>query len=158
MVPIEELSTKTNIWGHFWSEYWYLTPCGGHTKRYSLLFGYSFWRNDLIICFKCLAALHHLMVKTWRLLAKHHYFWSFLIKIGKFDPPGCWYTGTPATVWYVILKRHYHASFLKCLCGCIVQINGSNWGVINKTLIFGVIFGQNMGIWPPVVVILWCIE
>ena len=31
-----------NIWGHFWSKYGYLTPCGGHTERYSLLFGDSF--------------------------------------------------------------------------------------------------------------------
>ena len=35
-----------------------------------------------------MSALYHLMVKTRMLLAKHQYFGSFLIKIGKFDPRG----------------------------------------------------------------------
>ena len=72
---------NANIWGHSQSKYWYLTPCGGHNERYSLLFGDSFWINCIIICFKCqnVAALHHLMVKTWMLLVKRQYlghFWS----------------------------------------------------------------------------------
>ena len=52
-----------------------------------------------MLCFKChnVAALHHLMVEIWELLSKHQYFGSFLIKIGKFDPPGytpMWSIGT----------------------------------------------------------------
>ena len=33
---------NSNVWGHFWSKYGYLTPCGRHTERYFLLFGDSF--------------------------------------------------------------------------------------------------------------------
>ena len=85
-------SKKQNakVLGIFGSKYGYFTPCGDRTGRYSLLFRDSFWRNDIIICFKChnVAALHHLMVKTWRLLAKHQYFGSFWSKNRQIKPSG----------------------------------------------------------------------
>ena len=106
---------NANIWGHSQSKYWYLTPCGGHNERYSLLFGDSFWRNCIIICFKChnVAALHHLMVKTWMLLAKRQYLGHFLS-----------YRDT--SYFLVTYFEETLSCFIsKVFCGCFVYLNGS---------------------------------
>ena len=62
-----------------------------------------------------------------------------------FWPPGSPCMGLPP-VMELILKIYHHALSWMYICGCFVQPNGSNWGVTSKTLIFGVIFCQNMGI------------
>ena len=133
---------NASIWCHFWSKYGYLNPCCGHTERYSLLFGDSFWRNDIIICFKChnVAALHHLMVKTWKLLTKNKYFRSFLIKIGKFDPRGVNIQG------HLLLFGNLFLETLSCIIYKVFLwlYCPTKWFKLrsfNKTLIVGVTFG-----------------
>jgi hypothetical protein len=79
---------NTNIWGHFSSTFWYLTP------------GVTIYRV------------------------------------------------TP-TVLQLILKKCHHALSWMYYCGYFALTNGPNWEVIWIIPIFGVIFCQNLGIWPP---------
>ena len=97
---------NANILGISGSKYRHLTPCGGHTERYSLLF----WTNTIMLSCKWhnAAALHHLMVSIPESLAKHQNFGSFLVEMGEFDPLVWSYIGRPPTVWWLILKRIYH--------------------------------------------------
>jgi hypothetical protein len=83
---------NTIIWGHFWSQYGYLTPRGDPILCYHLLFCHWFWRNTNLLCHEC-------------------------------------------------------------IFGYFAFSNGPDWEDIWIIPIFGVIFGQNLGIWPSGVTI-----
>ena len=79
MVQIEELWTKRLPLGIYGSKCGYLTPCGGHKERYSLLFWDSF--AIMIYCKShSMTALHHLMVEIWELLTTRQYLCHFRSK------------------------------------------------------------------------------
>ena len=58
------------------------------------------------------------------------------------------YRATP-TVFQLILNKYLHALFWMYFCGSFLLSNGPNLGVICVITVFGVILGQNWGIWPP---------
>ena len=66
-----------------------------------------------------------------------------------FDPPGSACIGLPPTVMQLILKKYHHTLSWMYICDCFALSNGSNREVLWIIPIFGVLFGQNMGIWPP---------
>ena len=70
-----------------------------------------------------------------------------------FDPPGCSYIGLPPTVLPLILKKYHYGLSWMYFCCYFVLSNHSNWEFICIIPVFEVIFGQNMGIWPPGVLI-----
>ena len=64
-----------------------------------------------------------------------------------FWPPGvCMYRVTPHC--YAINFEEITLSWMY-ICDCFALSNGSNREVLWIIPIFGVLFGQNMGIWPP---------
>ena len=139
--------------GIFGSKYGYWTPCGGLTERHSLLFGDSFWRYTIILCCKWhdVASLHHLMVKIWELLSKHHYFGSFFIKIGEFDPRGVHKCGRSVLVLdsfypYTVVFEFVWNGFL-----CMFDIFQGVKSV--KNCIFSLFFDKILPFNPP-----WCSE
>ena len=67
--------------------------------------------------------------------------------LGIWPPRVAIYRVTP-TVMQLILKNYHHSLFWIFLV-YFVLLNGPNWGVIYIIPIFGVVFGQNLGIWPP---------
>ena len=70
-------------------------------------------------------------------------------------PPGCTFIGFFPTVMELILKvQHQGLSKMYC-CGYFVLSNSTSWEYFSIISIFGVIFGQNLGIWPPGVPIYW---
>ena len=131
-----------------------LIYCGGHNEVYSLLFGDLFWINTIMICLKRhnVTDLHHLMLNIWELLEKHKYLCHFWSKQANVTPGVMIYRDTSYCL-VTNFKETLSCFISKVFCGCFVQPNGSNWRVINKTLIFCVFSGQNIGVWPPVVVI-----
>jgi hypothetical protein len=76
-----------------------------------------------------------------------------LVKNWVFDPPGLPYIGLTPTVLQLILKKYHHALSWMYFCGYFALSNGPNWEVICIIPIFGSIFGQKLGIWPPGVTI-----
>ena len=70
-----------------------------------------------------------------------------------FWPPGCSYIGLPPTVLPLILKKYHYGLSWMYFCCYFVLSNHSNWEFICIIPVFEVIFGQNMGIWPPGVLI-----
>ena len=67
---------------------------------------------------------------------------------------GIWPPGVPKyraipTVFKWILKKYHHALFWMYFCGYFLLSNGPNLGVICIIPVFGVVFCQNLGIWPP---------
>jgi hypothetical protein len=64
----------------------------------------------------------------------------------------CKIWASPA-VFQLIFKKYHHALSWMYFCGYFALSNGPNWEVIWIIPIFGVIFGQNLGIWPPAVTI-----
>ncbi len=64
-------------------------------------------------------------------------------------PTGWPYIGIPPTVWQFILKKYHHALLWMYFYGYFALSHGPNWEVICIIPIFGVIFGHNLGIWPP---------
>ena len=80
----------------------------------------------------------------------------FLVNFGQnvgFWPPGSLCMGLPPTVMQLILNKYHHTLSWMYICGCFVLSKCPNREVLWIIPMFGVIFGQNMGIWPPVVVI-----
>ena len=69
-------------------------------------------------------------------------------------PPGWPYIGfnTP-TVSPLIMKKYCHALSWMYFYSYLALSNGSNWEFICLIPIFVVIFGQNVGFWPPGVLI-----
>ena len=76
-----------------------------------------------------------------------------MVKIWVFDPLGCSYIGLPPTVLPLILKKYHYGLSWMYFCCYFVLSNHSNWEFICIIPVFEVIFGQNMGIWPPGVLI-----
>jgi hypothetical protein len=74
---------------------------------------------------------------------------SFLVKIWVFDPLGCSYIGLPPTVLPLIFNKYHYGLSWMYICCYFVLSNHSNWEFIYIIPVFEVIFGQNMGIWPP---------
>jgi hypothetical protein len=69
--------------------------------------------------------------------------------LGIWPSPGVTiYRDTP-TVWPLILKKSHHALSWMYFCGYFSLSNGANWEVICIIPIFGIIFSQKLGIWPP---------
>ena len=66
-----------------------------------------------------------------------------------FWPPGSPYMVLPPTVMQLILNKYHHALSWVYICGCFALSNCPNREVLWIIPIFGVFFGQNMGIWPP---------
>jgi hypothetical protein len=64
-------------------------------------------------------------------------------------PPGVTCIGLPPTVLQLISKKYHHALSRMYIFGYFVLSNGLNWKFIWIIPKFVVIFGQNMGIWPP---------
>jgi hypothetical protein len=62
------------------------------------------------------------------------------------------YRVTP-TVWQFILKKYHPPLSWMYFWGYFALSNSPNWQVICIIPIFGVIFGPNLGIWPPGVTI-----
>ncbi len=56
--------------------------------------------------------------------------------------------GLPPTSWQLILKKYHHAVSSIYFCGHFALSNGPNLEVVCIITIFGLIFGQNLGIWP----------
>ena len=54
----------------------------------------------------------------------------------------------PSTVMQLILKKYHHVLSWMCMCGYFALSNCPNREVSWIIPIFGVIFGQNMSIWP----------
>ena len=65
---------------------------------------------------------------------------------------GIWLPGI-STVMQLILKKYHHTLSWMYICCYFVLSNLSNWEFICIIPLFVVIFGQNMGIWPPGVLI-----
>ncbi len=66
----------------------------------------------------------------------------------EFDPPGVPIYRVTPNVFQLILKKYHHV--LACMYfGYFLLSNRPGLGVICAIPIFGVIFGQNLGIWPP---------
>jgi hypothetical protein len=63
--------------------------------------------------------------------------------------PGSPCIGLPPTVMQLILKTYHHALSWMYVCDCLALSNGSNREVLWIKPMFGVLFRQNMGIWPP---------
>ena len=78
---------------------------------------------------------------------------SFLVKMWAFDPPGSTRIGLLPTVMAFISKKYHHALSWVYICGYFVLSNGPNREVLWIIPISGVIFGQNVGFWPPEVLI-----
>ena len=74
---------------------------------------------------------------------------SFFVKLCIFDPPGSACIGLLPTVMQLILKKYHHSLSWMYICDCFALSNGSNREVLWIIPVFGVLFGQNMGIWPP---------
>ena len=96
---------NTNIWGDFWSKFWYLTPWGAYIYIYGCL---------LLVCHlntttpspKCISGICVLSNGlNWEVTCIIPIFGSFLVKILIFDPPGCWYVSLPPTVSRFISKK-----------------------------------------------------
>jgi len=65
------------------------------------------------------------------------------------DPRGLHVQGyPPSTVMQLILKKYHHVLSWMCMCGYFALSNCPNREVSWIIPIFGVIFGQNMSIWP----------
>ena len=135
---------NANIWGNFGSKYGYLTPRGGHTERYSLLFGDSFSRNTIMLCCEChnVAALHHLIAEMWQILLKHQYFRSFFVKIGEFNPPGVYKCGRLVLVF----DSFHQYSVLVCLEWFCMHIRHISSDRNCEKLIFQPFLRQNFGV------------
>jgi hypothetical protein len=105
----------------------------------------------MMLCPECIfvVTLHYQMVQIGKLFEEYQYLGSFLVKIWVFDTLGWPYIGLPLTVLQLILKKYHHALSWMYFCGYVALSNGANWEVIWIIPIFGVIFGQNLGIWPP---------
>ena len=74
---------------------------------------------------------------------------SFLGQNSGFWPSGSLNIGLPPTVFQLILNKYLHALFRMYFCGYFLLSNGPNLVVICVITVFGVILGQNWGIWPP---------
>jgi hypothetical protein len=90
---------------------------------------------------------------NWVVICIIPIFGVILVKIWVFDPLGWPYIGLPHTVLQLILKKYHHLLSWMYFCGYFVLSNGPNWSIIYIIPIFGVISGQNLGIWPPGVTI-----
>ena len=66
-----------------------------------------------------------------------------------FDPPGSPCIGLAPTVMQLILMKYHHVLSWMHICGYFALSNGPSREVIWIIPKFWVIFGQNMGIWPP---------
>jgi hypothetical protein len=101
------------------------------------------WLLCIIKCSKLQIYLHNSNI--WP------HFWSIF---GYLTPGVTIYRGTPHTVLQLILKKyHDHALCWMYFCGYFALANAPNCDVICILPIFGVIFRQNLGIWPPGVTI-----
>ena len=93
----------------------------------------------------------------------NHSNWEFICIIPIFEvifgqnmgiwPPGVIiYRVTPTVLPLILKKYHYGLSWMYFCCYFVLS-NHSNWEFICIIPVFEVIFGQNMGIWPPGVLI-----
>ena len=81
--------------------------------------------------------------------------WEFICIIPIFEvifgqhlgiwPPGCLYIGLPPLFWHLFWRN----TIMLCAECNFALSNGSNWEFICLIPIFWVIFGQNVGLWPP---------
>ena len=63
-------------------------------------------------------------------------------------PPGSQCKGLPPTVCQLILNKYNHALSWMYSCGYFTLSNAPNREVFLIIPIFGIILGQNVGIWP----------
>ncbi len=73
------------------------------------------------------------------------YFWS---KCGVLNPRDSLFVIIPPVVQLILNEYHFTLSWMY-ICGCFALSNGPNKEALWIIPIFLVIFGQNVGFWPP---------
>ena len=105
------------------------------------------------MCF--LFTLCYQMTQTGKIFAWYQYLGSFFCQNLSFWPPGAPIYRVPLNGYAVDYEDIAIRFTLNVFFVYFVLSNGPNWEDFCIISIFGVIFCQNLGFWPPVVPIYW---